>query len=776
MTISIADLKFFQSERMTQEGDAGGRMSGIEIQSGTENGIFDDISDVARAVGSCHLAKVYAAVQSPAPDKYLDAGVVVFTPPDDEDVSVLAFSTGNFYDERTDQQNALQAGVVRGGKHRAFLWGNHTKGNRGINLWQRLALPVLEIGARLEMVAVNSITKSELYSQTLWITRVQSSVQTFYESLGLGVIMPFDVRLLSLEITEGLHFDFEGCEPAGKDDGITPYFYYMRYAPDALSLNGIAPLKESAAPGNFSVQLHSLYSPLIPTSFKETALPDVVPNSGAVTLVRAHSTGIAFVTTLNVVGANKSLYLGSGCLPGSLGIGVTGSTVSDRAGAVWLAGAEVGAIDYSNGVVTFNSSCPNFGTSSKTIAFTPAAPPTRCLESASQVVTLANRGFVWVLTLAPIPQPQSLQVAYRANNEWYVIADQGDGNLSGTDASYGSGRVDFTTGTVTLTTGALPDAESEILYSWSTAVNYTTRGGQSVAPMTLRGTTANQNVIPGTVAVSWVNGASTFALSDETANGELSGDDGKGFINYQTGAWWLVPSKLPAQGTEFNFDYEFGAAIDRVVENFDSPALGENGKLTLTLNQLPKKCSLAVTVAVDVADYVEQTGTDSEDIGPNGVLVTGNTSTTPTVATLTTLPGGGLAPAMVEPEPAEKYVIDVLVQNPPEPLPEDSPMYPETLMTTGYSITGTSVLVYPSHAKALEDAQLVEGSNQTHTGNYCPISYPVSTNDQMPCFSFHGVDFRATKVCKCSNNNSTVLPLPVAPTDPVLCTCVLRKQ
>ena len=64
MTISVADLKFYTAERMTDNTDGGGQMSGHEIVSGASNQIFDDLSDVDRAVGDASIRKVYAAVTS----------------------------------------------------------------------------------------------------------------------------------------------------------------------------------------------------------------------------------------------------------------------------------------------------------------------------------------------------------------------------------------------------------------------------------------------------------------------------------------------------------------------------------------------------------------------------------------------------------------------------------------------------------------------------------------------------------------------------------------
>ena len=122
MAITVDTLKFFQAERMTDESDGGGQMTDNEIVSGADNQIFDDVSDVDRAAGDVSIRKVYAAVTSADTAKYLDAGVVIFAEPADPAASVLAFSTGDFYDERAALQNTLENTIVRGARWNGWLW------------------------------------------------------------------------------------------------------------------------------------------------------------------------------------------------------------------------------------------------------------------------------------------------------------------------------------------------------------------------------------------------------------------------------------------------------------------------------------------------------------------------------------------------------------------------------------------------------------------------------------------------------------------------------
>lgn len=605
MTISESDLKFFAAERMTDEDDGGGRMSAVEILTGAENSIFDDLSDVDRAAGDCSLRKVFAAVASDSADKYLDAGAVLLTPPADPAVSVLMFSTGSHYDERSDLQARLELSISRGGLYQGWLYGSHSTGQRAVVLWQRPSAALPEVGARLDLA--ERASNVEQHHQVLWVTRIVDELVERTDDKGT-----YQVRVVTCELAEGLRADYTGSEPSRTDPGAgNTVVYRTRYNPDAVTLHGIAPLAAEAGIGDRAVTVSDLYCPLIPTAFAETALADTTPGGDTAALVSAGVGAFSVTTTAAVIAPGVSLFLGSLAQPGSISISVSGSTLTDDGNkAVRLSGLTVGAVDYSNGVITWADNCPNYGTAEKSITFKPAAQPVRVANTASQVVTVENRGYVWVITLAPIPAPGSLRVAYRVNNAWYVIQDQGGGSLAGVDSSYGSGTLNFGTGTVTIATGEIPDADSEILYTWATPVNYFARGGESVEAPVVRGQTANVPVTPGSVTVTWLVGGTTYTLTDNGA-GVLTGTGGTGGIVYRTGAWWVRPTTLPPMGQEFDIEYDYGTQ-PTVTDTWDAPARGGDGKLHLTLSQTPTPGSIRLEVGVDAQTYEEVTSYTQE--------------------------------------------------------------------------------------------------------------------------------------------------------------------
>ena len=573
MAITADALRWYQAERMTDEEDGGGQMSGREIVPGDENQIFDDLSDVDRAAGDVSIRKPFAAVGSSDDDKYLDAGVVVFRPPADPAVSVTAFSTGDYYDERAALVERLESQVVRGGLFTGWLWGDHIIGQRAVTLWQRLSSTVPSSGQRMELVKRSSSTT--VATQVVWVTRVVEEIIERVDLAGL-----YQVRMLTCEIAEPLRADYVGLEPTRIDPTTTgangTLVYETRYNPDAVSMVGISPLVEDAEVGDFTVKINSLYSPMIPTAFAETALADVNPGGDTATLVPGADGTITATTTLDVLKPNAGMYLGCPVMPGTLTITCIGSTFTDQGGKMFLGSTEVGTIDYGAGAIVWNSACPALGTNTKTSVFQPGALPSRVADTDRAWCLLENRGFVWVRTLFPIPAPGTLRVSYRANNEWYLLAEDGGGQLRGADSSYGTGTLNYSTGTVTITTGALPDPDSEIMFAWGTPVDYMARGGAAVDPLVVRGQTANPGVLPGSFQASWAGGT----LTDDS-EGNLTGTGGSGTITYSTGEWEITPTTVPSMGTEFDIDYDWGTPIE---ETFLDVDVDGGGLFNLTLS------------------------------------------------------------------------------------------------------------------------------------------------------------------------------------------------
>ncbi|MGY3855804.1 curculin (mannose-binding) lectin protein, partial [Aeromonas aquatilis] len=129
-----------------------------------------------------------------------------------------------------------------------------------------------------------------------------------------------------------------------------------------------------------------------------------------------------------------------------------------------------------------------------TVSFRPAVMPSRIADTAQIQIAANNRGYAYTATLLPTPCPGSLTVSYLAQGKWYDLKDNGRGELFGQDKSYGSGLLNFITGSVVLTLGALPDVNSSIMFSWGTKVSYLNRASMVLDPVQLTHKLAHEGI------------------------------------------------------------------------------------------------------------------------------------------------------------------------------------------------------------------------------------------------------------------------------------------
>jgi hypothetical protein len=196
----------------------------------------------------------------------------------------------------------------------------------------------------------------------------------------------------------------------------------------------------------------------------------------------------------------------------------------------------------------------------------------------ARAVTAESRRLNWIETLSPIPAPGTLTVSFRAQGTWYELKDNGSGGLVASDASIGAGAVNYTTGSVSVTLGALPDVGSQIMLAWGSPVHYTVRAGASSdAASTVELAYALQSapLVPGTVSISYPVSAATRTVTDASANGVLSGTGVTGTINYATGDVVLNFSTPP----------DPGAAVTNAYTRRIGDGLLAEGVATIVANQ-----------------------------------------------------------------------------------------------------------------------------------------------------------------------------------------------
>ncbi len=581
----------------------GGAVTGNVIVDGESNNIFDDISTLDRVYGAVHLRKTFPGVKTQTVDKYYGSHVIISKLPGDEKIGVNLFKSGDWFDRRPAAQSRVENYLAQGGIYNGFLWSTQYQGSRSVIIFQSESAPVPGIGDVLMLV-------SSTATQYIRITRLDEELQTFTINGST-----FTRNILTLEISDVLESDFVGAEISANDNLSPNAKIYNTVVANAARYYSARPLVNPGAPGDIAIKADSVYSQVVPSAQSETPILDTNAAGAAVPVIESAQADASF-TISNTLSANSSLFLGGAAVPGTISINVSGDTLSDSGGQLKTSGGTaVATLSYSDGVITFADTSPSYS-GSKTVTFRPAAAPQRLADTASVAVTAANRGYVWVTNIYPAPKPGSVRIAFRALNKWYELADNGTGGLTAVDSSIGSGTINYVTGSVSITLGALPDANTEIIFSWGSQFEYINRSNLTPPPFKITHQLDHTGIQPDSLVITWNDG------TPRTANSDMAGiitGDATGALNVGTGAVELIPNTLPPQNTEFFFDYSHGALQSATITTFS--VSGNDATIALgQTNITPGSVTIDWTREVTPAEEFATTGpiTGSRVLKDNG--------------------------------------------------------------------------------------------------------------------------------------------------------------
>lgn len=263
-TISLDEILLLESDRLTDEDDGGGRMTGNVVESGLANNLFPDISSLDRVYGRINLRKGYPAVRSPNTDVYYGAHIAVVEPPEDPTVHVSMFDTGSWTDRRIDAQDRVESYVVQGPEARMYLLGTQFEGQRQIAVLQRQDAPVPEIGTTLVLLDAEHGN-----TQYIRITDVDHELVTYEDGQGT-----FTRRRVTMETSEPLRHDFAGYAPSRTRNSGDAVTVNETVVADAARYYSITPLSAPAEPGDLQAQCERVFTPLVPATRAENPLTD----------------------------------------------------------------------------------------------------------------------------------------------------------------------------------------------------------------------------------------------------------------------------------------------------------------------------------------------------------------------------------------------------------------------------------------------------------------------------------------------------------------------
>lgn len=551
MTILAGDIKLVASQVMDDVPEGGGAATANVIADGVSNAVFTDISELDRAGGRVNLRKLFAHIQTPNTEGYFGGNIIVAEGPQDPRVAVTIFSTKDTFDRRDAAKGRIEAYLAPGPEWPGYLLENHIAGQRSIQLFQQVNSEVVPVGHTLLLLQDEGLATQK--SQYVRTTRVVFIERTFIGDDG----KPYQAWVVTCDISDPLRTDFKGSPPSRFFDRARPAGTMTRdtVVADAASYFGVARLAEPVAVGDVSARVGSIFTQLVPSAQTEIPIVDFSAVSQRGALVDGASGTVSYATAQPFNSATV-LLVGNSILPGTLSIAAgAAATLSDDGGQLYDGATAIGTVDYARGEVRFAPTAPTYN-GAKSITFRPAGVPLNLAETAVTAVTQETRAFNYIKTIEPAPTPGSMVVSYRSNGKWFDLKDNGAGRLAGSDSGFGSGTVSYATGTVAMTTGALPDVGSAIIYAWGGSSSYINRSGLAAPVAKVKIQLEHAGVAPGTVVIAWNDGAARAAQDDQ--HGNLTGDAG-GTVRYQTGGVELhLSGKLPAGGQEYTIDYSYG--------------------------------------------------------------------------------------------------------------------------------------------------------------------------------------------------------------------------
>jgi hypothetical protein len=133
-------------------------------------------------------------------------------------------------------------------------------------------------------------------------------------------------------------------------------------------------------------------------------------------------------------------------------------------------------------------------------------------------VTQNNQSTNWSGVLIPIPAPGALSISYMAQGKFYELKDDGSGQLKAANSSFGSGMINYETGSWLLTAGALPDVDSVILLNWGTPIVTFVRSNLSIDKAAFEFDLGHVSIFSG-VTITWLlEGVTKTATSNAQGN------------------------------------------------------------------------------------------------------------------------------------------------------------------------------------------------------------------------------------------------------------------
>jgi hypothetical protein len=547
------------------------------------------------------MRKVFFALNTNDTAKLMGAIAFIAKNPDDENVSVSLFSTESWTDTRSSAQNRVESYLAKGGQAAGSLLDIAYKGMKQIQTALFTSETAYPAGTTLVLVQSEGETTEQI--QFVRVTAVATRTAKIVVDQ-----KEFEYQIATYTINSALEYDFIGLLAAQWYSGTKSQTLVREtIVADTGKYYASVKLSEDVSVADTVINAKSAYIQIIPSAETEIPVTDVSASGKNTALIASNDETISTSKTV-AVSTTQACYVGCAVLPNTFSCTVFGAALTDKGGQlVDSSGTVYGTIDYQYGLINWTS---NAGTGTETIdfVFKPAVTPSRPQETLLIQVTKENRALNWIQTLAPIPAPKSLKVSYVALGKVYTLTDNGAGLLSGSSTDFGTGTIEYSTGTVLLTCGALPDVGSGILMTWGEDLHLYSRADMPVSKAYFPLEFDADNIVSGSLSVTWIYNGVTKTATDD-GSGNFTGG-ATGTIDYAASTAKLMPTVLPNGGTTFNISYEKGTKS--IFEGSGTV----NSEIIITGTDAIKPNSIAL--AVSFSGYI------ANDLTASGILHTLN--------------------------------------------------------------------------------------------------------------------------------------------------------
>lgn len=598
MGISATDIKLRKSQRLTDFPDGGGRMIATEVVDGQLNNLFPDISTQDRVAGRVSMRKAFVHIDTENTDMLYGAVGVIINPPIDSSVSMSMFSTGSYADVRADARNRIENYITKGVESRYVLYGDHFTGQRALTVYCMADAPMPEINETY-CLSIEKVGYSP-YVQYVRVEEIVSrTTQTFID--GTFSEAEFQRDVIVIAITTSLVYDFPGQEVRRRSDEKPPTRVRMTNVADASSYYSIKPLTENPEAGDTELKVSDPYIHLVPTTQAETPLVDVLAGMGSLAYIAGGDAGsltLAFSAVFGA-GAQVTRFLGNPMVKGEVTVNAGATTLTDDGrGTLRAAGESLwsGSVDYLGGSITLSHSA-GVGSTAVTVEATPAGAVLMQGYTEYIEITALNRQLNYVMGLEPLPYAGTVTIDYMALGKWIRLTDNGTGQLAG-NPGQGSGSVNYSTGSVIATLGALPDIDSAIIVSYGTGIvaerrdeDVQLRPPSMVMRVPMLENTAAK---PGSISVDYEVGGVTQTATDTAEEGVLKvGATVVGTVDYVAATVLLQPAVMP----DLTAPVELAATVIETVSDTFVPSSYPGGYANLNCADVVIPGSFQITWA-----------------------------------------------------------------------------------------------------------------------------------------------------------------------------------